>query len=825
MLYSRTTYCQNYFVIYSKYAYNHMRKSVQIITVMTLMLIGSIVSLNFAYIKDHTTEFRFGGSLQQNIVPTQDKIDVLIGFNGKPDESIINSNGGTIHANFHPFINVISASIPESAVFGISHNPNVSFVEDDLIATTLDVAEYTNSWGVDHINADLVYPTQKGTGISVAVIDTGIDYTHSDLNLNYAGGIDFVNGDSDPFDDQGHGTHVSGTLAAIANNGGVIGVAPEAKIYAVKVLNSAGSGSYSNIIAGIKWASDNKMNIASLSLGGGASTALCDAVTSATNNGVLVIAAAGNSGTTTGQEDTVKYPAACANAIAVSSTDQNDLRASSSSTGVKVELAAPGVSINSSVPTGTCTLCSSTGYKLLSGTSMATPHVSGVAALVFAANPSLTNKDVQNILDSTAIDIGAASRDTWYGYGLINPVDAIAKATNTPLNTAPSAITDLAATPGNNLITLVWSAPNNGGSAITGYKIERESPVGAGFSIIVTNTGSTLTTYSDTGLTDNTQYNYRVSAINAIGTGTASASANTTTLIIQTIPSPVTGFTATAISTSQINLSWSAPNNGGSAITDYLIQYKLSTDASYTTFADNVSGSTGGTVTGLANGLSYDFIVSAVNGIGTGPASNVATATTFSAIPISAPSVSISNPASGSSFLQGNAVTFSAIATDAEDGDISANINWESNIDGAIGTGTLISSSILSVGTHTITASITDSGGLKSSQNITVTVNSVSSISSVDKIQYSTTGGKQKNVNLLVSVHLTDGTKNISSAAIQIQLSLNGAKYYTASGTTDSTGGVIFTIKNAPTGTYHTDILSVTSVTWDGITPQNSFVK
>jgi hypothetical protein len=354
---------------------------------------------------------------------------------------------------------------------------------------------------------------------------------------------------------------------------------------------------------------------------------------------------------------------------------------------------------------------------------MATPHVSGVAALVFAANPSLTNKDVQNILDSTAIDLGVISRDNWYGYGLINPVGAIAKATNTPLNTAPSVITDLAATAGNNLITLVWSAPNNGGSAIT----------------------------------------------------------------------------------------------------DYIIEFKLSSDASYTVYADGTIGSTGGTVTGLANGLSYDFIVSAVNGIGTGSASNVATATTFSAA--TAPSVSISNPVSGSSFLQGDAITFSATATDAEDGDISANINWESNIDGAIGTGTLISSSILSVGTHTITASITDSSGLKSSQNITVTVNSVSGLSSVDKIQYSTTGGKQKNMHLLVSVHLTDGTKNISGAAIQIQLSLNGAKYSVASGTTDSTGTMTFTINNAPSGTYHTDILSVTLVDWNGITPQNSFTK
>jgi len=350
------------------------------------------------------------------------KVNVLIGFNGVPDNSLVKGHGGEIKKNFHPFINVISANIPESAIKGLMKNPNVSFIEEDAIATIQGHSisaegEYANSWGVNHINADVVHQTlNSGVGIKIAVIDTGVDFTHDDLSANYQGGINIRNNDNSPMDDNGHGTHVSGILAAVANNGGIIGTAPGSGIYGVKVLSSSGSGTYSDVISGIKWSADNNMDIASLSLGGPASQALCDAVSSAFSKGVLVIAAAGNDGKRPGKGDNVGYPANCADAIAVAATNQDDTRASFSSTGPQVEISAPGVGIYSTYLGNT--------YKTFSGTSMATPHVSGVAALVFASG-DYTNQDVRTILQQTANDLGSSGRDSKYGFGLVDPVEAV----------------------------------------------------------------------------------------------------------------------------------------------------------------------------------------------------------------------------------------------------------------------------------------------------------------------------------------------------------------------------------------------------------------
>jgi subtilisin/minor extracellular protease Epr len=188
----------------------------------------------------------------------------------------------------------------------------------------------------------------------VAILDTGIDYEHSDLNDNYIGGYDFANNDLEPMDDNGHGTHCAGIVAAEDNEGGVVGVAPEADLYAVKVLDSVGNG--------------YMMDVISMSFGSNlGSTSLETACDNAYSSGVLVVAAAGNDGNPSGEGDNVDYPARCDSVIAVAATDSNDNRAIWSSTGPDVELAAPGVSIYSTYLGG--------GYATMSGTSMACPHV------------------------------------------------------------------------------------------------------------------------------------------------------------------------------------------------------------------------------------------------------------------------------------------------------------------------------------------------------------------------------------------------------------------------------------------------------------------
>ena len=196
--------------------------------------------------------------------------------------------------------------------------------------------------------------------------------------------------------------------------------------------------------------------------------------------------------------------------------------------------------------------------------------------------------------------------------------------------TVPGVPTNLSATTvSSTQINLSWTAPSNGGSAITGYKIERESPVGGGWSTLVADTGSTSTSYSDTGLTRATQYNYRVSAINAIGTGSASSAANATTNSI--VPGIPTGLTANAVSSSRIDLSWTAPaDNGGSAITGYKIERESPVGGGWSTLvADTGSTSTSYSDTSLYANTQYNYRVSAINAIGTGSASSAANAITL----------------------------------------------------------------------------------------------------------------------------------------------------------------------------------------------------
>jgi subtilisin len=350
--------------------------------------------------------------------------DVIIGFKQKPglsEKTLVISHGGIAKKTFH-LIPAISAKIPGSEIESIKRDPRVVYIEDDVKFKV--TYEYTNSWGVQHIGSQLVHNNSfNGTGVKIAVLDTGIDYNHQDLRNNYKGGVSFVGYTTDPWDDDClteaktcHGTHVSGIIAAEKNNIGVVGVAPNASIYAVKVLSPIG-GDVSWIISGLQWAVDNNMDIATMSLGGPDTISLRLAVDNAYNSGLLLVASAGNTG------GYVEYPAAYESVIAVSSTDANDQLASDSSRGPKIELAAPGVDIYSTKNDG--------GYGYLSGTSMAAPHVTGVAALIFGNLSDLNgdgfknNIDVRLTLQNTAKDLGITGRDDIYGFGLVDASNAV----------------------------------------------------------------------------------------------------------------------------------------------------------------------------------------------------------------------------------------------------------------------------------------------------------------------------------------------------------------------------------------------------------------
>ena len=355
---------------------------------------------------------------------TNGQAKVLITYRTQPDvtdHANVQSKGGAVKASFS-FVNVMAATVPVSSIDALSKDPRVLRVEPDLPIQAL--TELDNTWGVADIGAGTVQAGgNKGTGIKIAVLDSGIDYTHPELAAAYAGGYNFVNNTADPKDDNGHGTHCSGTIAAAANGTGVVGVAPEARIYALKVLDSTGSGNFSNIIAALQWCVTNKIQVTSNSYGstGNPGTAVENAFIAAQNAGIINVAAAGNNGTTAGTENNVNYPGQYASCIAVAAVDSSHVRASFSSTGPKVDICAPGVNVNSTTMGG--------GYAAWSGTSMATPHVAGAVALALKAG--VAPADIRTRLAATALDLGTAGKDTWYGAGLVR-APAFCTVVNTP---------------------------------------------------------------------------------------------------------------------------------------------------------------------------------------------------------------------------------------------------------------------------------------------------------------------------------------------------------------------------------------------------------
>lgn len=322
--------------------------------------------------------------------------------------------------------------------------PEVLRIDDDAIAHALVKPEgkptkpaptpppETLPWGVDRIDADLVWDADgdltvdtganAGSLVKVAVLDTGIDLDHPDLKDNIKGGYNAINSAKSGDDDNGHGTHVAGIIAGVDNAIGVLGVAPKAHLYAVKVLSRTGSGYFSDIIEGLQWCMENDIQVVNMSLGSPSNVqSFKDAITATYNAGITLVAAAGNSGP---GDNTVEYPARYPEVIAVSATDSSDNIAGWSSRGPEVDLAAPGVSINSTYKGG--------GYKVLSGTSMASPHVAGVAALVIASGVSDGNGDdrindeVRSILESTAENLSELNvPNSLYGYGLVDAYAAV----------------------------------------------------------------------------------------------------------------------------------------------------------------------------------------------------------------------------------------------------------------------------------------------------------------------------------------------------------------------------------------------------------------
>ncbi|WP_238593268.1 S8 family peptidase [Natronobacterium lacisalsi] len=351
-------------------------------------------------------------------------LEVNVGFENQRGRNAAVEAADEVRREFA--FDAMTITVPQEAISGLQRNPNVRYVEENGLMQAFD---QVTPWGVERVGAPDAHDAgETGDGADVAILDTGIDSTHEALQDVLGEGKAFIecgerasngppcsvagngNGCNEPWDDDNdHGTHCAGTAVAPDDGVGVVGVATQSTLHAVKVLDCDGSGTYSDIAAGIEYTADQGWDVCSMSLGGSQSDVVSDAVTYAYDRGVFLAAAAGNDGPCT---DCVSYPAAEPEVVAVSATTDTDALADFSSTGPEIELAAPGEDVYSTVPGG---------YDTFSGTSMACPHVAGAAGHLLSND--YTNEEARNRLHETAEDIGLGENEQ--GHGLLDVASAL----------------------------------------------------------------------------------------------------------------------------------------------------------------------------------------------------------------------------------------------------------------------------------------------------------------------------------------------------------------------------------------------------------------
>ena len=438
-------------------------------------------------------------------------------------EKQIAQMGGRTEKRFTHAINGLSVKIKNKDADQLRTEPNVLSVELDQPMFALDTQTPTPSWGLDRTDqralplSNSFTASAYGAGVDVYVVDTGVSTTHTDFSGRLRSGFSAINDGRGSNDCNGHGTHVAGTAA-----GTTYGVAKAASIIPVRVLDCAGSGSNTGVIAGLDWIIANHSAgvaaVANMSLGGGASLALDTAVQNAINDGVVMAVAAGNS-----NANACNYsPARAANAITVGATDRTDVRASYSNFGSCLDIFAPGTSITSAW------INSSTAINTISGTSMASPHVAGVAAALLSANPTLSPADISSMLRSSATPNVVSTAGTGSpnyllyldpaGGVIVTPPPVVVTAPATPVIGTAVALARKSA-------SVSWTAPNNGGSAITSYSVYAYRSGGSTASLAQTVSGnSTSATFS--GLVIGSTYVFRVLATNSAGSSSLSAASN-----------------------------------------------------------------------------------------------------------------------------------------------------------------------------------------------------------------------------------------------------------------------------------------------------------
>jgi thermitase len=452
----------------------------------------------------------------------------------------------------------------ETAVLArLAHNPHLKFAELDMRVPEAMVTNdpYLGSqWHLTKIAAPTAWDTAQGSGIIVAILDSGIDTKHPDFAGRLVPGYNFVDGNTNVEDVRGHGTKAAGSAVAAMNNGiGIASVAGFSKIMPMRVSDSTGYVYWSDMAAALTWAADHGARVANMSFNGVAgSSSVLSAAKSFKDRGGLVFVSAGNDNADPGYANTSSM-------VIVAATDSNDAKASWSNYGDHVHLSAPGAGIYTTTWGQT--------YGSFSGTSYAAPVAAGVAALVMSANPGLSSAAVENILFSTAVDLGASGRDNYFGYGRVNAAAAVAAAKKTVATADTSAPTvaisaPLGSSTVSSLVPVNVSASDNVGVT----KVELR----ANGALVATDTASPFAFSWDSTRVANGMANLVATAYDAAGNARQSATvsvnvANSTSssVVADTTPPSVAisnpGNGARVSGTVTVNVTGS-DNSGASAL-------------------------------------------------------------------------------------------------------------------------------------------------------------------------------------------------------------------------------------------------------------------